>query len=296
MSLGYNRLLNRCACIGKVLRSLESSPEFQKHSVNQAMCLKTMINANDFTDGECAQLCARVTELGFPPDIVSSLIGALHVCNGKRNGGSKSNVALQHWEAFPDYLPLSRWGEIGGGSSFEALKMIVHDTIRLGLRHPSCPTFGVISSIYSIHEIGAQETLNLSSQEKYKKLLLAKKTFRSMVKYTPQPSVYVVHLPQMVSQFVKEYPSLAEPFYMGDVAVSYPFDACFLKLVCEDMPKREPKDDDKHANAMPSTTMVPYDGGSMNISNLLQTVMGFMDKMSRRGEPLIEYTDEKQPP
>ena len=98
-----------------------------------------MINTNDITEDESAQLCVHVTELGFPPDILASLIDTLQGCNSKRDG-RRSNIALQSWEAFPDYLPLSRWNEIRDASSLEALKMIVLDTIRFGLRHPTCPT------------------------------------------------------------------------------------------------------------------------------------------------------------
>ena len=124
-----------------------------------------MINTNDITEDESAQLCVHVTELGFPPDILASLIDTLQVCNSKRNG-FRSNIALQSWEAFPDYLPRSRWNEIRDAiNSLEALKMIVVDTIRLGLRHPSCPTFAMLSSLHTIKAIVAEQAVNLTRKK-----------------------------------------------------------------------------------------------------------------------------------
>ena len=295
MSVGYTRVLDRCSCIAKVLKSLESSAQFKKHAENQAMCLQSMIRGNDVTDDECAQLSVRVTELGFPPDIVCSLMESLHDCHGKRHG-SKSNVRLQNWEAFSDYLPQSRWEQIQDASSLEALKMILVDAIRLGLRHPSCPTFGMLASVYSIHEIGAQAAMTLTRTEKYTKVSLVKSTFRSMVANKSEPPVYVVRLPHMVSQFVEEYPSLATPFYMGDVAVDYPLDACFLKIVCDGMPLRVRRGvQDKHVGAMvEGNSIVPQGGGSnVNICDLMQTVMNLMTKLSSPREGQINYLNRE---
>ena len=52
----------------------------------------------DVSDDELAQLSVRITEIGFPQDVVGSLMESLHACHGKSKG-AKTNVRLQNWEA-----------------------------------------------------------------------------------------------------------------------------------------------------------------------------------------------------
>ena len=101
MSVGFQRVIDRCHCIAKVLHSLGNAPQFRRHAENQAMCLQAMIKGCGLPNDEFAQLSVRITELGFPQDVVGSLMESLHVCLGKSKG-SRANITLQSWEAFRD--------------------------------------------------------------------------------------------------------------------------------------------------------------------------------------------------
>ena len=102
-----------------------------------------------------------------------------------------------------------------------------------------------------------------------------------MVANKPDPPVYLVRLPQMVSQSVAEYPSLAEPFYSEDKAVDYPHDACILKMVYEDMPLRKPPDVDKHVMEG-NRALARHGGSNTNANDVLTTLMTLLEKFSAR--------------
>ena len=95
--------MDRCTCVQRVLQAISSSdkPQLDKHAQNQALCLKTMILTVDMDEEQLAQLSVRITEVGFPDDIVASLISFSHGRDGKNKKGKRGNVRLQNWESFP---------------------------------------------------------------------------------------------------------------------------------------------------------------------------------------------------
>ena len=79
MSL-FERVMDRCTCVQRVLQAISSSdePQLDKHAQNQALCLKTMISAVEMDEEQLALLSIRITEIGFPQDIAASLMEFLH--------------------------------------------------------------------------------------------------------------------------------------------------------------------------------------------------------------------------
>ena len=119
-----------------------------------------------------------------------------------------------------------------------ALKLMLLKLIRLGLRHPSCPTYGVMAAVSSVMELGPDQALILSRDKKMEQVSLVKPVFRNLVEDVRVPAVYCVALPEEVSMFVADYPTLADPFYSAGAAVQYLGDAILLKLISDGMPLR----------------------------------------------------------
>ena len=149
MSEPFGRVMDRCTCVQRVLQAISSSdePQLDKHAQNQALCLKTMISAVEMNEEQLALLSVRITEIGFPQDIVASLMEFLHGRVSQNKNGKRGNIRLQKWTSFPNYFPQQMWDQMHDLSRVDALKVMLGDLIRLGLRHPSCPTYGAMATV-----------------------------------------------------------------------------------------------------------------------------------------------------
>ena len=84
----------------------------------------------------------------------------------------------------------------------DALRGMVGELIRLGLRHPSCPTYAVMAAVSLVGEVGADQSLTLSRDQQLQRVNITKSVFRNLVQDVPDPAVYGVALPQEVSKLV----------------------------------------------------------------------------------------------
>ena len=104
MSSPFERVMARCTCVQRVLQAISSSdkPQLGKHAQNQALCLKTMISAVEMDEEQLALLSVRITEIGFPQDIVASLMEFLHSRVNQNQNGKRGNIRLQNWTSLPN--------------------------------------------------------------------------------------------------------------------------------------------------------------------------------------------------
>ena len=252
MSAEYKRVMARCDCIKKVLESLKESPQVVKHAQNQALCLTNVLRGVSLTDDEVADCARRITQIGFPHDIEAQVIESLTerekvAAPPKMQASFKyakhKYTQLQNFETFIDYFDMSVWGEMKMSSSTDALKLLVRALLRLGLRHPSCPTFGMMATIFCMMTEGVTATFEKAKADKHKTLEYIKEAFRGFASYHPEPTVYVTVLPYDVSSFVTDYPSLAREFYATAKACAPPFDVPMVKAIAASWPLRKPRSD-----------------------------------------------------
>lgn len=290
----------RCTCVQRVLQAISSSdkPQLGKHAQNQALCLRTMISAVEMNEEQLALLSVRITEIGFPQDIVASLMEFLHSRVSQNKNGKRGNIRLQKWTSFPNYFPQQMWDEMRDLNRVDALKLMLVELIRLGLRHPSCPTYGVMAAVSSVMELGTDQALTLIRDKKMEQVSFVKSVFKNLVEDVRVPAVYCVALPEDVSIFVADYPTLADPFYSAGAAVQYPGDAILLKMVSDGMPLRERVGAKGSAVVEGGHALACRGGGaSMQVSDVLAGVMQilnkFSDKLTERREPHIEILPPK---
>ena len=113
----------------------------------------------------------------------------------QNKNGERGNIRLQKWTSFPNYFPQQMWDEMRDLNRVDALKLMLLKLIRLGLRHPSCPTYGVMAAVSSVIELGADQTLILSRDQKLQRVNLAKSppgaTPRNMQRCLARPELSV---------------------------------------------------------------------------------------------------------
>ena len=181
MSAEYLRTMDRCISIQKVLGSLKekNSPQYFTHAKNQALCLKNLLKDVSLKDDEEMAACAgRITAIGFPRDIECELIESLTVREGIESPSPTHSRKLQNYEAFIYYLLECMWEAMRQADEHGAVEVLVGVLLSLGLRHPSCATFGMMATVWCILKEGETATLDKSKVEKWKKLEYVKDVFR----------------------------------------------------------------------------------------------------------------------
>ena len=282
MSTDYLRAVARY-----VLASVKDSPQFSKHAQTQALVLKNLLKGAHFNDNEVAECVRRVTAIGFPNDIGSQLVESAAAREGIEDRPSNKNTKLQNYEAFIYYLPASLWIAMQHGPAAVALKMFVRALMLLGLRRPSCPTFGMMTAIHCMLQEGETATMDKDKVVKYNTLELVKNMFRGLEKTHLPPPVYVVTLPLDVSTFVAEYPSLASEFYAQEKHGVPPLDVPMAFMIADAWPLRKPKE---LIRAMPMLDLGARGGlgarGPIEINekSLMSSFMTTMMKMAQQSQ------------
>ena len=120
------------------------------------------------------------------------------------------------------------------------MQLIVTFLLSMGLRHPSCPTYRVITCLYCWLTHGQDKIMGIAKMDKYKEVLNMKKYFALRRSFAPPPIKYVKMLPAQPSKFMKLHPELAS-FYKDNPAVACPLDTEILPALAETFPLRKPK-------------------------------------------------------
>ena len=231
--------LRRITAVKAVLDSVRNSVCFETHAQNQAGALKSYFKKCHFNAEEASTLVFQLPSLNLSADITVSLISCL---SGNQSHGS--NVKLQDYTAFPKYLVEQDWNEIDQDSQSSAaiLSKFVQILLDLGLRHPSCPTFRVLTAVYCSLTRGEDGIRAMTKLEKYREVLFVKSYFNRQSPDSPPP-VDVHTLPPDPHTFRELYPSLAV-IYRTAVPCPPPFDLDFLLTLADTFPLRKPRHSD----------------------------------------------------
>ena len=181
MSAMYARALARCKSIQGVLAAVKDAPAFVKHAQNQALCLHNALKDLSLDEDQIADCSSRIAQIGFPADIQTTLLESIVEANkpAKTKGvycrPTRKNRRLQNYEGFLEFIRAARWKEIQDASASDAIKMLFADLLSLGLRYPSCPTYGMISTTLSLLQYGETVTMERPKPEKWKATKFVKK-------------------------------------------------------------------------------------------------------------------------
>ena len=184
MSAMYGRALARCKSIQGVLAAVKDAPAFVKHAQNQALCLHNALKDLPLDEDQIADLSSRIAQIGFPLDIQTTLLESIVEANkpAKTKGvycrPTRKNRRLQNYEGFLEFIRAARWKEIQGASASDAIKMLFADLLSLGLRYPSCPTYGMMSTTLSLLQYGETVTMERPKLEKWKATKFVKKNIQ----------------------------------------------------------------------------------------------------------------------
>ena len=243
----YARAMARCESIKSVLAAVKDAPGFVKHAQNQALCLHNALKDLSLDEDQVADCSSRIAQIGFPADIQTTLLESIVEANkpAKTKGvycrPTRKNRRLQNYEGFLEFIRAARWKEIQDASGSDVIKMLFAELLCLGLRFPSCPTYGMISTTLSLLQYGETVTMERSKLEKWKATKYVKKLFKSFVGQSRPPPVMVMELPRDLETFQKLYPSLAMPYYKEDKICGHPFDVVMLSTIAHMWPLRKPK-------------------------------------------------------
>ena len=206
--------------------------------MSQATALQTL--AREVSEDDTGEVARLVCEVGFPISMEKLIVDDL---NGVANfGSSTGNTKLQDWHEFIAYLPQRSWDVLisEGATGNSILSELVTFLLAIGLRHPSCPTYGVITCFYCWLTYGEEVVMKMDKFEKFKELTHVKTYFRLRSCKLPDPSAYVVVLPPKPCEFFKSWPSLAAP-YKGESPSACPLDQELIISMASSFPLRKPR-------------------------------------------------------
>ena len=240
----------------KVLDALRSTTKFEPHAMKQAHSLKPMLSG--ISEQDAGEVSRLIVDVGFPESVESMLLSVIDIGDGVLPAGKDGT--LQKWESFLDYGTQHFWDQVcaNGANANTILKVIVTFLLSIGLRHPSCPTFRMITCLYCWIVHGEDTILNWTKADKYNEVQHVKQYFALRRDCVQPPCECVVMLPRMQSDFVKLYPSLSS-VYKGNPAVACPLDTQMLLAFAESFPLRKPKGStfDSWGIQMPQQAVVP---------------------------------------
>ena len=150
---------------------------------------------SDISAEDVGAVAKLVVDVGFPEDVESMLLaetesfkGVIAAC---RDG------ALQKWESFIHYGTRHFWKQVCDDrkDGDTILQLIVTFLLSMGLRHPSCPTYRVITCLYCWLTHGQDKIMGIAKMDKYKEVVHVKRYFALRRHHAPPPSKYVKMLP-----------------------------------------------------------------------------------------------------
>ena len=103
-----------------------------------------------------------------------------------------------------------------------ALEDMFSHLLKIGLRHPSCPTFRLMATIHALRVNGEDEVKAMDASSKYELIRYLKDTFRNRAKLEQSPSEIILKLPVQASMFVEDFPDVAGTMYIDEPPVSCP--------------------------------------------------------------------------
>ena len=193
----YTRALARFESMKCVLAAVKDSPQFSKHAQNQALCLKNALTDLSLNEHQVADCACRIMQIGFPGDIETNLLE--YIMAAKKPEPVK-NMFLrpkrvyrqrQNYEGFIDFILEGRWKEIADAAGADVIKFLFQELLLLGLRHPSCPTFGMMAAILRLLQYGETVTMDRSKDEKWKALKYVKRLFKIFASQSDDPPVRI---------------------------------------------------------------------------------------------------------
>ena len=175
----------------KVLDAIRGTPSFEQHAMKQGHAVRPLLS--DIGDEDAGEVARMIVEVGFPEQVQTMLLTKIPIapaCEEKPT----SQGTLQKWERFLDFGTQNLWDQVrvDGLDGNAILKLLVAFLLSIGLRHPSCPTFGVLACLYCWLQHGEDEVFNMSKMAKYKEVLYVKQYFQLLRDKAADPSEYVL--------------------------------------------------------------------------------------------------------
>lgn len=204
-------IMGRLRAAGEVLANLTGSPHFERHAAFQARAVAELISTG-FDMADYAQICAKLSEVGFPADLEEELLRKMTMNQGVCEGGSSK---LQNYTAIGSYIDCERWAALEKSklSDLTLFAQLTDFMMALGLRCPSCPTYGVIAAIFLWVKHNGDGIMRITKSEKREAVLQAKALFKERVENEKgnlrisKTIVAVKILPENPKTFFAAYPS-----------------------------------------------------------------------------------------
>ena len=197
MSTDFEKVANRCSGMKKVLETMRVVPQFHALASNQGSCLIHFIKGLTLNDEELSQVLPHISDVGFPAQVQGEIMISL-TSRERNEGGTNKNARLQRYETWINYPPKSLWDFLQKASPEDVVGLLIRFLLILGLRHPSCPTFGMIAAMSTLLVKGSSVVRRLSQEEKWDELVPIKKAFRQAAAQEPAPRCNITTLPPAV--------------------------------------------------------------------------------------------------
>ena len=223
-----------------MFNTISKQPSFPEHAKKQVASLKRMFKETVFDGEEHAQLSLLVTDCGFPADLEAELLDAIISTGGNPK---KSNNKLQDFTAMLNYFSRTFWNRVQAENvtSKTILATLFEDLFVLGLRNPSCPTFGMMTALYNYLTSGQDVITNLSKEQRYAETRIVKEMWKRRVKYEKDIEVRVFVYNIDPEQFMHEHPSIANVYYENCRAVHCPIPTHTMLYLASLYPLRKQK-------------------------------------------------------
>ena len=234
--LDLQRAYDRLNAIKRMLDGVRSTPHFFRHALAQAKCLKPILESLTPDASQLADLTRHISQVGFPPEVEVQVVG---YCSP---GIDKKNVALQDYSSFLDYFTNSQWQDVDNNSASGnfVLMFIMRHLLKMGLRHPSCQTFRLMTALYCMIYYGREPTCEMGKTRKYKEVKAVKKQFHNLAARYGEPPLYVRTLPAQASTFLENFDCFAEIFEK-ELPVKCVHDADVVSCLADSFPLRMPR-------------------------------------------------------
>ena len=253
-----------------MLSSIRNSPSFAPHAQKQGEAVKALLN--DIGSEDVEEVSGMISDVGFPASVQAMLLSEIDCASVASRAAKEVAGPLQNWTHLYLYGTESFWKKVRtkGVEGDIILHSIVSFLLAIGLRHPSCPTYRVITCLYCWLRDGYQNMMDIPKRDKFKEVKKVKTYFRLRQQHCRRPSAYVVVLPDDPSKFMERYPKLAS-VYKDAPLVNFPLDADLFLALSATFPLRRPKynqDWDMDNSHDPSWSVMPGKGALMQLMQM----------------------------
>jgi len=197
-----------------ILTALNGRPGVAKVSEQEGRRLQQALRCTAVANDDMGRIAHAIKEAAFQEGDEQALLDVVADVASSRVSApcaKMQRTSTQDWLEFVHYIPGNIWHELEQG----LVNGFMDFLFRLGLRHPSEPTFSLMATMTCVQADGLDKVLNMADEVKLQYVGSIKAMFRSQLKKWLAPCNYVLSLPRKPEEFRRDYRALYDNAFRG---------------------------------------------------------------------------------